>query len=340
MGCGWADGGNDAFDCYGTIGVTFNGQASGALDATIAAAPRQGAAGAYAFRYTSELVGNVWRFKIMPAVENDDRPVTVTLTGNLGSDGATQGVERQTAFQGRALRYYHTSDNFGAPGDPPVYHFWVPSDPEQLAAVSYVRANDNMTITARDVTLPITLYTALHYGADQAAWDGRRGGADPRHRDPGRRRRRQRPAVRQLRAVGHRGTVIPAGIACALAGAALLVLPPPVPASLARQGRWAAVSVLLAALCTANAHAPDRGDAWWGVLLLLAVAAGAALRWPNIGARLALRLAGLALAAGGGLLLAGLGSEGASLATGATFVASAGGLCAGFRLQAILEKDQ
>ncbi|MEZ4470923.1 MAG: hypothetical protein R3F60_09005 [bacterium] len=172
MGCGWADGGNDAFDCYGTIGVTFNGQASGALDATIAAAPRQGAAGAYAFRYTSELVGNVWRFKIMPAVENDDRPVTVTLTGNLGSDGATQGVERQTAFQGRALRYYHTSDNFGAPGDPPVYHFWVPSDPEQLAAVSYVRANDNMTITARDVTLPITLYTALHYGADQAAWDG------------------------------------------------------------------------------------------------------------------------------------------------------------------------
>ena len=171
VGCGWADGFGDAFDCYGQFTVNFNGAVSAQLDPTIAAVERNGQAGAYNFRYTSELIGNVWRFRILPAVENDERPVTVVLTGNLGSDGATVNAQRQVPFQGRQLTYLHTSDNFAAPGDPPVYHLMVPSNPDQLANINYAIAVDTPTITARNVTLPLTVYIALHRARDQAGWN-------------------------------------------------------------------------------------------------------------------------------------------------------------------------
>ena len=128
--------------------------------------------------------------------------------------------------------------------------------------------------------------------------------------------------------------MIAGGIACAVAGLALLLRPPVIPAAVARGGRWTAVAVLLAALCTANAHAPDNGNAWWGILLLVALAALGGWLRPATGARLGLRLTGLSLAVGGGLLLAGGGEAGVIFAVGAAFVAPVGGLCAGFRLQA------
>ena len=171
--CGWGDGFRDAFDCYGQFTVSFNGAVSAQLDPTLTPAPaeRNAAAGAYNFRYTSEKVGNVWRVRLLPAVENDDRVVTVNLTGNLGSDGATVSAQRQVPFQGRQLTYLHTSDNFAAPGDPPVYHLVVPSNPEQLANINYAIAGDTPTIQARNVTLPVTIYIALHYARDQAGWN-------------------------------------------------------------------------------------------------------------------------------------------------------------------------
>ena len=113
----------------------------------------------------------MWRVRILPAVENDERLVTVTLTGNLGSDGATVSAQRQVPFQGRQLTYLHTSDNFAQPGDPPVYHLVVPSNPEQLANINYAIAGDTPTIRANNVTLPITVYIALHYARDQAGWN-------------------------------------------------------------------------------------------------------------------------------------------------------------------------
>lgn len=162
---GWSDGGNDAFDGYGQVTITHAGQA-GQLDMNVQNAGRQGNAGAYTFTYTSELLGNVWRIRILPAVENDDRPVTISMTGNLGSDGSTVSAQREVPFQGRQIRYMQTADNFAAPRDPPVYHLLVPSDPEQLDAINYAIQGDNPTLTANNITLPATFYIGLSYNAD------------------------------------------------------------------------------------------------------------------------------------------------------------------------------
>ncbi len=169
----WSDGGNDAFDCYGRIQVTHAGQASGELRLAVngvEGGTAQAAAGLYAFEYDVEFPHqNLLRVRLTPNVENDERPVNISITGNLGSDGGTVSAQRQIMFQGRALTYLHTSDNFAAPRDPPVLHMLIPSDPEHLGLVNYAINRDNPTITANNVTLPATFYITLHYGDHAAA---------------------------------------------------------------------------------------------------------------------------------------------------------------------------
>ena len=171
--CGWSDGGNDAFDCYGRIVLTHNGQATGNLP--IADAQGEGNRGAgnvggYGYSFISDFPHqNVWRVQMLPAVENDERRVTVTISGNLGSDGGTVSDQRQLDFQGRRVPFLVTSDNFAAPRDPPVVHLLVPSDPDQLPAINYAIDRDNPTLTAVNVTLPVTFYVGLHYGDLNAA---------------------------------------------------------------------------------------------------------------------------------------------------------------------------
>jgi hypothetical protein len=163
----WSDGGSDAFDCYGRIQVAHGGQSSANLQSAPGA--RQGAAGAYAFRYTSDLAHtNVWRVRLEPAEAGDPRPVTITVTGNLGSDGATVSEVRQRPFDGIPIPYLTTTDSFAAPRDPPVVHLLVPSDPDHLGQVDYAVDRDNVTITATDITLPAVFYVAPRY-ADSAA---------------------------------------------------------------------------------------------------------------------------------------------------------------------------
>ena len=100
-----------------------------------------------------------------PSEPNDERLVTITITGNLGSDGGTQAQQPQIQFQGRQFAYLYTTD--GGQFDPPVTHLLLPGDPDQLGNVTYANAGDNVTITARDITLPATFYVALSY-ADRA----------------------------------------------------------------------------------------------------------------------------------------------------------------------------
>ena len=153
--------------------LTHNGQATGNLP--IADAQGEGARGAgnvggYGYSFISDFPHqNVWRVQMLPAVENDERRVTVTITGNLGSDGGTVSDQRQLDFQGRRVPFMVTSDNFAAPRDPPVIHLLVPSDPDQLMAVNYALQGDNPTLTAVNVTLPVTFYVGLHYGDLNAA---------------------------------------------------------------------------------------------------------------------------------------------------------------------------
>ncbi|MGK0361343.1 MAG: hypothetical protein ACI9U2_003661, partial [Bradymonadia bacterium] len=163
---GWGDAGNDAFDGYGQVVVTHAGQASPQLDVSLQNAGVAGQAGPYAFTFTSELLGNVWRIRILPAVDNDERPVSLSLTGNLGSDGGTVSAQRVVPFQGRQIAYMHTSDGFAAPRDPPIFHFLIPSDPEQQGSVNYAINRDNPTLTANNITLPATFYIGLSYNLD------------------------------------------------------------------------------------------------------------------------------------------------------------------------------
>jgi hypothetical protein len=72
----------------------------------------------------------------------------------------------QTQFQGRQINWFYTSD--GRPTDPPVHHLLLPSDPEHLPRVGYAAAGDNVTVTANNLTLPVTWYVALSY-ADRNA---------------------------------------------------------------------------------------------------------------------------------------------------------------------------
>ena len=157
---GWVDGGNDAFDTYGATTITHNGAV---VSPDMSVGQRQLNVGGYGVVMLSEQVGNVWRLRYTPAVDNDERPVTFSITGNLGSDGGTIAQTLQTQVAGRPISYLYTHDN-GA-FDPPVVHFFVPSDPEHFDRVSYANNGDNVTIQARDITLPATFYVALSYAA-------------------------------------------------------------------------------------------------------------------------------------------------------------------------------
>ena len=161
--CGWGDGGNDAFDCYGRLTVTHGEFAVGIDDLT--AGERDAQIGPYGLSVISDFPHqNVWRLRFSPQVEDDPRLVTFSFAGNLGSDGRTVSALAQAQFEGEAVSYLTTSDNFAGPSDPPVVHLFVPNDPEQLGQIQYGVVRDNVTITATDVTLPLTVYVALSYG--------------------------------------------------------------------------------------------------------------------------------------------------------------------------------
>ncbi len=165
--CGWSDGGNDAFDCYGQISVAFGGAP---VQINTIRGNHDHSAGAYSFTADSDFAGpNIWRVDLRPAVDFDDRRVSFSLTGNLGSDGGTQSRNLSTMFEGREVRYVQTADGpFDMPRfDPPVIHAFIPGDPDQLGNVMYAVNGDAVTITAADITLPATLYVAIGYAPQE-----------------------------------------------------------------------------------------------------------------------------------------------------------------------------
>jgi hypothetical protein len=159
--CGWGDGGRDAFDCFGVITVSFMGNAT---DVDPTPGQRQLNAGGYAFRVVSDFAAqNVWRVQFLPQEEFDDRRVSISITGNMGSDGATRAMVQNVELEGRQIPYEQSSDNFAAPGDPPVLQMLVPSDPDDFGRVQYLMQADSATTTANDIKLPATFYVALTY---------------------------------------------------------------------------------------------------------------------------------------------------------------------------------
>lgn len=105
----------------------------------------------------------------------------------------------------------------------------------------------------------------------------------------------------------------------------------PPPTDHIRHHRWTAVSVLLAALCTAFAHAPDRGEAWWLIFLVGLAGAIAAFIRPTAGHWIAL---GVAVA----LVGCAPFTEAAVIAYGLPIAAPVAWLVAGFKLQERAER--
>ncbi|MCA9526322.1 MAG: thrombospondin type 3 repeat-containing protein, partial [Myxococcales bacterium] len=162
--CGWSDGGNDAFDCYGNpISITFNG-GSATIAPTLGQA--QYNANGYEFTATSEFApGHTWRIRLAPVQAGDQRLVTFSFRGNLGSDGGTIAMPGQDAFHGVPINYLFTRD--AGPFDPPVTTLFMPNGPDQVGNVQYAAQGDNVTVTATDIRLPATLYVTATY-ADPA----------------------------------------------------------------------------------------------------------------------------------------------------------------------------
>jgi hypothetical protein len=161
---GWNDGGRDAFDGFGTTFVTVPGVEERQLDVSLG--ERQVQIGGFALRIVSGFPApNVWRVELLPVVAGDSTPVTVRI-GSLAGIGGNMGCDRDCLeeagydLDGRRLRHFVSTDE----SDPDTVQMLVPSDPEAWGAVTYESLDDDVQITAPNVTLPVTLYVALTDG--------------------------------------------------------------------------------------------------------------------------------------------------------------------------------
>ena len=166
---GWGDGGNDAFDTFGTTSLTFNG-AEQQLDVSIG--ERQVAVNGYNLTITSDWAAqNVWRVRLSPQQDFDERPVTVRV-GSVAGGGGNYGCDRACftprmgQFQGRDFNYMTSTDA----SDPDSVVMLFPSDPEEQGNAVFQTQNDNLQVDATNVKLPVTFYVALTNGnLDDAA---------------------------------------------------------------------------------------------------------------------------------------------------------------------------
>ena len=156
----WGDGGNDAFDGYGATSLTFGGVTQ---SVDISVGRHQGNVNGYAYTATSDFPSpSVWRMRIEPAVDFDDRLVDFRL-GDLMAGGGNMGCDRDCLdphsieFDGRQINYFTSTDQF----DPDTVQMLVPSDPEQVGLIRYDNNNDNVQISAAGIKLPVTMYVAV-----------------------------------------------------------------------------------------------------------------------------------------------------------------------------------
>ncbi len=154
---GWADGGDDAFDTYGTLRVAAGG-AEAALDARVG--DRQVVVGDVAMRVVSDFAGaGVWRVRLLPAAEGDDVEVAFTVRGTLGAGEWRRGIGEIDAG---ALRIPYMATQRRAGWGMTVIHALVPSDPLRFDDVTYALDGLEVTIAARRVRLPLTFYAVVN----------------------------------------------------------------------------------------------------------------------------------------------------------------------------------
>jgi hypothetical protein len=155
---GWSDGGNDAFDGYGTTVVSVAGGPEAQLD--VRPGTRDVQVGPLGVRLVSEFAApNVWRLQLLPVIEDDPTPVSIRIAGNMGCDRDCL-EPASVPVDGRPLAYYTSTDDI----DPDTVQILVPSNPDQWGEVSYANNADTVEITAENITLPATFYVGLTNG--------------------------------------------------------------------------------------------------------------------------------------------------------------------------------
>lgn len=159
---GISDGGNDAFDGFGNLTISFNGNST---RPDMRAGDRAWAAGDYRGRMVADFPNrNIYRIRITPEVPNDPRRVTISLNGNLGADGSARGsINSLLPFGSGNLKYMWIDDSSDAGGDPKSVHLMVPILVADQGAVAYTRGGDDASVRANNVVLPATYYLYVGY---------------------------------------------------------------------------------------------------------------------------------------------------------------------------------
>jgi hypothetical protein len=164
---GWGDGGNDAFDSFGLTQVSIGGGAPEQVDITLG--EHFTLVGGTRIRSFADFAAqNVLRIQL--TADADAPPVTVQL-GTLDAGGGNLGCDRDCFVPasidvfGFSLPYMTSTDQF----DPDTITLLVPQDPLVWETLDIRTMNDNLQITAADITLPATIYIALTNGDLEAS---------------------------------------------------------------------------------------------------------------------------------------------------------------------------
>ena len=161
-GACWADGGWDAFDCYGRLGISHNGED---LWVDISEGEHQHEVGTANIRVRSDFPhANVWRLRVDSELDTPpDELFTLVFTGDLGSDNRTIAETRQFEHQGTVISYLYAMDNRFPVGGPSVLTLMVPATSHDVPRVEYTTEGDDVLVEAADVPLPVVIYVAIGF---------------------------------------------------------------------------------------------------------------------------------------------------------------------------------
>ncbi|WP_162551262.1 calcium-binding protein [Paenibacillus tepidiphilus] len=144
----WSDGGNDAFDNFGSTTIRFAGVSSGIYFGAADGVTRETVVAGNTFATRARFLSdNILELFIKQNTEN--ALFSVSTGGNLGSDGREQFEVRTVNIGGNEVRYAHSKDLSGS--DPDVYLFIIPES-SVGSAVNYTRNNDNIYGSTADMS--------------------------------------------------------------------------------------------------------------------------------------------------------------------------------------------
>ncbi len=159
----WSDAGNDAFDGFGNPTIGVGGMTS---NICMLEGDSSYTINGYRVRVRNDFAENhIYRSIIEPdPEENTTRSdLTVTFTGNMGSDGSETVYLDSVSIGGKWIRFYVNQVSYPN-SDPRVVFLIVPSKIEQLGNVRYWQPSSGyVSMQATNISLPATVYIIPSY---------------------------------------------------------------------------------------------------------------------------------------------------------------------------------